>query len=76
MIKLCGYWLVPEKMFPHLRKAHRLARELSEQRIDDILEHRYHLHKNAGKRKPKEEGNDKPGTIQPAQRIPVDPDEG
>ena len=52
-IKTIGPWIIVKKSeFPHFQKAHRIARELTEQHLEDILEHRYHLHRNPVKRKP------------------------
>ncbi len=51
MTKIGPFILIKAAEFPHFQKAHRIARELTEQRIDDILEHRYHLHRNPVKRK-------------------------
>jgi hypothetical protein len=46
-----GYIIIRKAEFPHFQKAHKIARELTEQRLDDILAGRLHLHKNPGKRK-------------------------
>lgn len=52
MIKSLGsYLIIPKKDFPYFEKAHKIARELTEQRLDDILEHRYHLHANPKRKK-------------------------
>jgi hypothetical protein len=50
MRQIGPYLIVRKTEFPYFKKAHRIARELSEQRLDDILEHRYHLHKNPRKK--------------------------
>lgn len=45
-----GLTIVKTKDFPFFEKAHRLARGLTEDQIDDILKHRAHVHKNPAKR--------------------------
>jgi len=50
-IKIGSWILIKATDFPHFQKAHRLARELTEQRIDDILNHHYHLCRSPGPRK-------------------------
>lgn len=38
--------IMHKQQYPAFLKAHRLARTLTEIAIDDILEHRCHLHRN------------------------------
>jgi len=47
------YVIVKKSELPFLQKAHKLARAMSEDQLDDILAGRKHLHGNP-KRKPKE----------------------
>jgi hypothetical protein len=44
------YIIIKKSDFPAFQKAHKITRELTEQRLDDILQNRYHLHRNPRKK--------------------------
>jgi hypothetical protein len=51
MIRSFGpYFIVKKTDFPAFQKAHRLSRSMTEVQLEDILEHRYHLHRNPSRK--------------------------
>ena len=60
MTKIGPYLIVKAAQMPFYQKAHKLARALSEDALDDILAGKKHIHSNP-KRKEKENGRDTSG---------------
>ena len=42
--------VVPVKEYPFFKKAYKLAQSMSEDRLNDLLTGRYHVHKNPAKK--------------------------
>jgi len=51
MIRSFGpYFIIPKEEYPMFRQAYRLARNMTDIQIDEILEHRCHLHRNPSRK--------------------------
>lgn len=53
-MKIGPFLIIKAADMPFYSKAHRLARALSEDQLDDILAGKCHIHRNPGKRKVKD----------------------
>jgi hypothetical protein len=49
-MKIGKYLIIKAAELPYIRKAHKLARAMSEDQLDDLLEGRRHIHRNPTKK--------------------------